>query len=53
MSLFKLVYLKNERKYLKDKLKETINLFNNSKIKIFSDNSNVECFEEKVNIVKI
>ena len=37
----------NTLKYLKDKLKETINLFNNSKIKIFSDNSNVECFEEK------
>ena len=30
-----------------EKLKETINLFNNSKIKIFSDNSNVLCIEEK------
>ena len=37
----------NTLKYLKDKLKETINVFNNSKIKIFSDNSNVLCIEEK------
>lgn len=36
----------NNLKDLEDKLKETINLFNNSKIKIFSNNSNVLCIEE-------
>ena len=38
---------KSNLEYLEEKLKETINLFNNSKIKIFSDNSNVLCIEEK------